>query len=626
MSNRLEKTTRYAYDPGSSGSPGSPYVPAKPKRTVWEEKEVCGYVSLNKSGHYETVYDSLSYASYPVWVPDNPALDSQPPLSWVCEVQRVPVTYPATPARAAVPPVPASPSQYVADFALGWNGGARSVASFFEDGVVEFNAPSGAVGIIAGLNINNTAPDGYTGRVIDYGFILAKGSARIIENGVEVPGTSFTYTDTTLFTILRRGGTVTYKVDTLPHYTSTTESGGEAWLEVSLYSGGDYVDNPTVESLSESLSGSASYETPRITVMSGAGAYHVASVLMPRLTVDSSVSTSNVAGADLDLHPMGLVGSDYPYNYGSGTVPRIGVDSYDAVSLPMVAVATLHPASPVLDCAGYTGEVGGADLLVGKLLSKGSEGPYGEAVLALSAPSIESDNYSDRFSLLSFRVRADMPITGASIDGVDVRDGVLVDFALTPDSYDVCSVPVGVAIGFAWSSTTLETVAVVERVFVDTAMSVPGQDMLTWVTNLDTSGSSNYLGYSFNSFAGVDGRYFAAGEGGIYLLDGDTDDGAQIDALIDFGQHDFGTSQKKTPEYCYLGMSNGGAMVATVDADGQSYSYQTERSSGDMGTQRVRMGRGIKANYLGLQIANSGGADFEIDSVEFVITPMKRRI
>jgi hypothetical protein len=42
--------------------------------------------------------------------------------------------------------------------------------------------------------------------------------------------------------------------------------------------------------------------------------------------------------------------------------------------------------------------------------------------------------------------------------------------------------------------------------------------------------------------------------------------------------------------------------------------------------QRITLGKGLKANYIELEIYNSDGCEFELDSVEFVMADLKRKI
>ena len=107
---------------------------------------------------------------------------------------------------------------------------------------------------------------------------------------------------------------------------------------------------------------------------------------------------------------------------------------------------------------------------------------------------------------------------------------------------------------------------------------------------------------------------------------GDTDAGAPIRASVDFGVRDFGASLKKTVSEVYLGMSSTGHLFIKILAEGREYVYRTRSYSEHMKQQRVTLGKGLRPNYAGLQLFNEDGADFALDSVEFVPITMSRRI
>ena len=160
----------------------------------------------------------------------------------------------------------------------------------------------------------------------------------------------------------------------------------------------------------------------------------------------------------------------------------------------------------------------------------------------------------------------------------------------------------------------------------DVPMEVPAEDVDAWAVNLDGFGSTTYSGFPFNSFANIGGRYFGAAMTGIHELEGDDDAGAPIQASIDFGVVSFGSTLKKTVAEAYLGMSGTGHLFLKIVADGQEFIYRTRSYSEHMRAQRVTLGKGLRPNYAGLQLFNDDGADFALDSVEFVPVTLSRRI
>ena len=150
----------------------------------------------------------------------------------------------------------------------------------------------------------------------------------------------------------------------------------------------------------------------------------------------------------------------------------------------------------------------------------------------------------------------------------------------------------------------------------------------TWVVNLDAQStpSSRYEGYDFDSFAMIRGRYYGARADGIYELDGATDDGDEIKASVDFGEIDFGTAGLKRPTNAYIGVSSSGALVMKVETEGEQYLYVARDSNPDMRTQRFDFGKGLSGNYINFELFNGSGEDFDLERIEFMALPLSRRV
>jgi hypothetical protein len=63
-------------------------------------------------------------------------------------------------------------------------------------------------------------------------------------------------------------------------------------------------------------------------------------------------------------------------------------------------------------------------------------------------------------------------------------------------------------------------------------------------------------------------------------------------------------------------------MVLTVNG----YEYDARYGSDGMEVQRVDTGKGLRANFFSVQLANKNGADFDIESVEAMAVETTRRI
>jgi hypothetical protein len=147
--------------------------------------------------------------------------------------------------------------------------------------------------------------------------------------------------------------------------------------------------------------------------------------------------------------------------------------------------------------------------------------------------------------------------------------------------------------------------------------------MTTWSVTLGSNASTNYTNYEFDSFCkGPDGEYYGIKSDGLYLLNGDTDDGAEIEASIDLGELNMGTSKLKRLDNIYIAAASAKKLVIGVNG----YSYDTRSNSLTMQEHRADIGKGIRATFLSVTVSNKEGSHFEIESLEARAVPTSRRI
>jgi hypothetical protein len=143
-----------------------------------------------------------------------------------------------------------------------------------------------------------------------------------------------------------------------------------------------------------------------------------------------------------------------------------------------------------------------------------------------------------------------------------------------------------------------------------------GDDASVWVVNTVTQASTRYENFGFNSFGKWDGAYYGAKADGLYLLDGDDDNGTPIDAMIAFGVQTFGDTLYKRVPTVYIGARSNGKLLLRVKDGDREYLYETRTSSPKLATQRFDIGRGLRANAFEFELYNQDGDDFELASIE----------
>lgn len=177
----------------------------------------------------------------------------------------------------------------------------------------------------------------------------------------------------------------------------------------------------------------------------------------------------------------------------------------------------------------------------------------------------------------------------------------------------------------AFVNSTLRLESLLTPSVGDTAAPLSAETA-TWVVDVDTKASVQYSHFGFNAYAKHGTQYIGAADDGLYLLDGDTDEGANIDAFVQLAISRFETAQRKYFPSIYLGVSSTGRMLVRAEVDGQSWVYEANNTSADFVNQRVDLGRGLVGSHWQFTILNQDGLDFDLESVEFLPLISSRRV
>jgi len=148
-----------------------------------------------------------------------------------------------------------------------------------------------------------------------------------------------------------------------------------------------------------------------------------------------------------------------------------------------------------------------------------------------------------------------------------------------------------------------------------------------WAINIETAALTEYQGYNYNSFANVDGRYFAASASGIFELTGDDDNGTAIDATMVFKNDNFGDSRMSRVIGAYVSADVSDDMRFGLNTNGYEYVYEMAvNGQRGMVSRRIDTVKGEKAIYWQANLTNVGGADFSISAIEPLAKKLGRRI
>lgn len=143
---------------------------------------------------------------------------------------------------------------------------------------------------------------------------------------------------------------------------------------------------------------------------------------------------------------------------------------------------------------------------------------------------------------------------------------------------------------------------------------------VAYVMNLENAAVTKYLNYAFDNIVNFGNKFYGIKSDGVYLLEGDTDNGTSIPATIELPPTDFGSAIKKRVSDYYIDSSN--TTVITPNVDGSDIGPYTAVFTG----RKTQTGRGAKGRYWGLKVENSSGGAMNINSIEIQSSITSRRV
>ena len=151
--------------------------------------------------------------------------------------------------------------------------------------------------------------------------------------------------------------------------------------------------------------------------------------------------------------------------------------------------------------------------------------------------------------------------------------------------------------------------------------------MSTYALNLKNMALSEYENFDFNSICTDGINHYGASDNGIHLLRGADDNGVPIAAHIRTGTHDFDSSLLKRFHEVYLGVKSEAALeLKIIPDDNQAYDYNVDDDGYPQAhTVKIAVGKGMKTRYITLELSNTDGGYFEIDSIEMLFDLLSRR-
>ena len=373
-----------------------------------------------------------------------------------------------------------------------------------------------------------------------------------------------------------------------------------------------------------------------------------------------SLILSNIQSASVTMSGTGEMVATASSNYGYATFPALAgfggyIISYgsgyaDFPALEAYAEGGLYV--PTLTNYGYatlprmvsSGILGTISYLDGStefpaMIAKGGEGEYGEGEVEFpalvssgiyDATPFERKLYSFCYTLDAFGRRPVFVVvldnSGQIVDTITGSNIYISQLLASMQMTDTFTV-----IGSFLAS--LDTSIITDDVFIATSGEAAALDNVValdntarvWVVNIDTNAISQYDNYGYLSFYSYEGKNYGVAKDGVYELTGSTDNGIEIDTLIDFGKSDLGSIYKKRVTSAYLGISSSGKLSLTVEADGQTRTFEMKDSSTTMTKQRINMGSELSGYYWNLILTNNS-YNFDLENIMLEIMQLNRRL
>lgn len=149
-----------------------------------------------------------------------------------------------------------------------------------------------------------------------------------------------------------------------------------------------------------------------------------------------------------------------------------------------------------------------------------------------------------------------------------------------------------------------------------------------WVMNTETFATTNYLNFDFDSLVSFNEQPYGVTSSGIFLLEGDDDDGTNIDARILTGISDRGDENLSEVANLYL-QYEGQTVILQLLPDGQGRlrEYEIKRRSNSSGIihARAKGSRGLRSRSWQMGFRNTSGGDFTFDKMGLLIRRLTRK-
>lgn len=205
-----------------------------------------------------------------------------------------------------------------------------------------------------------------------------------------------------------------------------------------------------------------------------------------------------------------------------------------------------------------------------------------------------------------------------------LTDGVGLAETLTPQLVIRATLEDGFDLTVTQAASMIYSGVIEDGIELSAAYLAPDGSFTTWALNTRTAAVTEYQDYRFNSFGRIGNRYVGASEQGLYWLDGDDDAGEDIVARLKGGFLQFGGTHLSRLKAAYIATRGETDFVLRIET-GEGVIYDYAVSTRSMRSTKVHMGKGQRARYFSFELISTG-ADFDLETLEFVPIVVQRRV
>lgn len=531
------------------------------------------------------------------------------------------------PPTPAIPEQPFIPDRHVYEDNSGWDAGARAVRAVAQHGVIHWSMSTTARGVVVGL-ARTPAAGAYWQYLV--GVRAEEGVAKVVVAGVDVVHLG-RFANTTKFRIAyTQAAFEVYVDDALRHSVPVPGDGAALLFDVSLYSAGDYIFNPAItahhigslQGQFQLLQGMATDELLDGVVLLNAPYLQGGALGEGQANDAASGSLGHLLGFATDLDELAFTTGQLPTLQGQAS-------GYRDLP-PQEEPSNIYAGFARITALGAVTDTGVQQLAAPYLQGLASD----EADVAVAfgyLPGLnllieeEDPNEDELWQRVKWRGR----FQPHGVQDIALVQRVLQRWAMAQTNLSAgdWAERAKVLAGWGLSQISGAVLHAVGRLPSGEGNRLPGDDEGVSVLTCHESGGyvTQYTAYNFQSFAQIDGRYYGVAADGVYLLEGDEDDGREIVARIDFGTQKLSSAELKSIPAVYAGIASTVAATLVVGARQGEYRYLQRGHGPRLQTQRFDLGRGLRDTHydIAMEVTATG---FELDNLELGATKSARRI